>query len=91
VRKKKNELEAPRPRKPLRLMSQVHLENLERPYLCGCPDCLRTAGLEMVTVFDPHTHKWRAMLVNWFSVSGTQVAPRENLEPDSEENPDAEA
>lgn len=52
---------------PVRLMSSVHLINLEAGRLCGCPVCLEEAGLELVEVYDRSMDKYRRMLVNWFS------------------------
>jgi hypothetical protein len=50
-----------------RIMSQIHQRELEAGRLCGCPACLKEAGLEVVEVFDFRLNSWKSMLVNWFS------------------------
>ncbi len=80
MRKQKTNTEPVAPRKPIRLMSSTHLRELDAGYLCGCRDCLLRAGLEIVTVFDPHTHKWRSMLVNWFSRTDVREGTAEESE-----------
>lgn len=80
LRKQKTNTEPVAERKPIRLMSSTHLHDVERSFLCGCPDCLKSAGLEMITVFDPNTHKWRTMLVNWFSRSDVSEGATEESE-----------
>jgi hypothetical protein len=77
---KKIDTKPPEAKKPVRLMSGVHLSNLEPGRLCGCQRCLREAGLEMVEIINPETGDGRAMLVDWFSAQCTQRVQRETAE-----------
>lgn len=49
-----------------RLRATRHIAD-PAPYLCGCPDCLKRDGLEIVEVWDENRFSWRTMLVNWFN------------------------
>jgi hypothetical protein len=86
MRKKEN-TEPQGPRKPVRMISQVHIHAPERGRLCGCPRCLDLAGLEIVEVLNERTGQWRTMLVNWFSVRDIQPDLLGTEEPDSLDTP----
>lgn len=64
-----DDMERDRRRPMVRLLAGVHIrpETLDAHQLCGCKECLQSAGLERVEVLDPNTHTYKSMLVNWFS------------------------
>lgn len=46
----------------IRLLSSTHLRDLSKWQRCGCPDCLKRDGLEVIEVWNPQTEKYVRML-----------------------------
>jgi hypothetical protein len=88
--KKKIIAELQERRKPMRLMSKVHLLALSPGQLCGCPQCLLNAGIEAVEVYDIVQDKFRMMLVDWFSPQALSRVKRETEKLDFEGTPNEE-
>jgi len=55
----------------VRLLSSVHLSDLSKWQVCGCPGCLEKCGLELLEVFNPQTERYVRMLCR----KGTLLGP----------------
>jgi len=47
----------------VRLLSSVHLLELEKWEKCGCPECLQADHLKLVDIYDPDQRRVRGFLV----------------------------